>query len=262
MSNSKSKARQKAQVKARSAHAQKTAAQKAGGAKTTSAARTASTASTTSSARTTAEKKRVATRKTAATAPAPKSRTAKAKAVVTRTNKPAARSTAGKIEPKSGKLKAGDKAPAFNGQTATGEKYSLRQVLSVKGNKGTVVYFYPKAGTPGCTAEACDFRDSEAYFEAAGYSVVGISPDTPEQLQAFAKKQGLPFTLISDPDHKIAELYGVWDDGHRLGVKMLGQKSRLRRSTFVIDPKGKLVYAKYDVRAKDHVKRVRQALAI
>jgi len=243
VANSKQTAKRKAQVAARSAHVQA----KAGG---TPAA--------------TATKKQTATRKAVTTPPpAPKGAVSRVKAATTRSNKPAvAKPAAGKMIPKSGKLKAGEKAPAFSGDTATGERYSLRQALSVKGNKGAIVYFYPKAGSPGCTSEACDFRDSEAALEAAGYSVVGISPDTPEQLKSFADKQKLPFTLISDADHKIAAKYGVWDDGHRLGVKALGQKAKMRRSTFVIDPKGKLVYAKYDVQAKDHVKRVREALGI
>jgi len=249
VANSKQTAKRKAQVAARSAHVQA----KAGG----TAAK---------SAPTTASKKQTATRKAAPVpAPAPMGPVGRVKAVATRSSsKPAAASkpTAGKMIPKSGKLKAGEKAPAFSGDTAAGERYSLRQALSVKGNKGAIIYFYPKAGSSGCTTEACDFRDSEAALEAAGYSVVGISPDTPEQLRDFAAKQKLPFTLISDADHKIAAKYGAWDDGHRLGVKALGQKAKMRRSTFVVDPKGKLVYAKYDVQAKDHVKRVREALGI
>jgi len=246
MANSKSNAKRKAQVAARSAHVQ----QKSGGqGKSTPAG---------------ANKKQTATRKNAPApaAPAPKGPAARVRAVATRTNKPAKTSSTGKIEPKTGKLKPGDKAPAFSGKTADGTSFSLRQALSAKGNKGAVVYFYPKAGSPGCTSEACDFRDSEKSLEAAGYSVVGISPDEPEALAKFASSQKLPFTLISDPDHKIAQKYGVWDDGHRLGVKVLGQKSRTRRSTFVIDAKGKLVYARYDVKAAGHVARLKQALAL
>lgn len=242
-----STAKRKAQVAARSAHVQA----KAG------------TKPATQAHASTVHKKQTATRKATTAPPAPKGPAARVKAVATRSSKgEVAKPAAGKVIPKSGKLKAGDKAPAFSANTASGEHYSLRQALSVKGNKGAIIYFYPKAGTPGCTTEACDFRDSEAALEAAGYSVVGISPDSPDQLKDFAAKQKLPFTLISDADHKIAQKYGVWDDGHRLGVKMLGQKSRTRRSTFVVDPKGRLVYAKYDVQAKDHVKRVREALGI
>lgn len=261
MAKAKSTAQRKAQVAARSAHVQKQAAAKSGS--HAPAAKSGSHPTATQ-----VHKKQTATRKVVETPPepTPTGAVARVKSAATKVAKPVAsaatKPSSSKIVPKSGKLNAGDKAPAFNGNTATGEKYSLRQALSVKGNKGAVVFFYPKAGSPGCTTEACDFRDSEATLEAAGYSVVGVSPDTPEQLKSFAAKQNLPFTLVSDPDHKIAAKFGVWDDGHRLGVKMLGQKARTRRSTFVIDPKGKLVYAKYDVQAKDHVKRLKEALGL
>lgn len=117
-----------------------------------------------------------------------------------------------------------------------------------------VVFFYPKAMTPGCTVEACDFRDSYEELLAAGVAVVGVSPDPPEDLARFREKDNLPFPLLSDGDHAVAEAYGAW------GVKKLYGKETvgLIRSTFVVGPDGELEREYRNVRAKGHVGRLKR----
>ncbi len=119
-----------------------------------------------------------------------------------------------------------------------------------------VMFFYPRAMTPGCTTESCDFRDSYDEFSAAGYAIVGVSPDRPSLNKKFQEKEGLNFDLLSDEDHALAESLGAWGD-----KKMYGKLSRgLIRSTFVVDENGSLIEAYRNVRAKGHVARVKEDL--
>lgn len=122
--------------------------------------------------------------------------------------------------------------------------------------KKYVMFFYPRAMTPGCTTESCDFRDSYAEFGAAGYEIIGVSPDPPARNAAFKEKEGLNFDLLSDEDHRLAESLGAWGE-----KKMYGKTSEgLIRSTFVIDENGEVVEAYRNVRAKGHVARVKADL--
>lgn len=152
------------------------------------------------------------------------------------------------------RLAAGDPAPDFTLPAADGTTVSLGDF---RGGR-VVVYFYPAAGTPGCTKEACDFRDSLASLLGAGYSVLGISPDPPEALRRFADEEGLPFPLLSDPDHGVMDAYGAW------GIKTLygRQVTGVIRSTVVVDPSGRVELALYNVRATGHVARLRRELGI
>jgi peroxiredoxin Q/BCP len=141
-------------------------------------------------------------------------------------------------------LKAGDKAPAFDAVDENGKKHALKDY---KG-KTVILYFYPKDDTPGCTIEACEFRDALAQFKAKGAVVLGVSPDTPESHKKFIAKFGLTFPLRSDADHKVCEAYGVWKQKKFMGREYMG----VERSTFVIGPDGKLVYVENGVTAKGH----------
>jgi thioredoxin-dependent peroxiredoxin len=146
------------------------------------------------------------------------------------------------------KLQAGDKAPAFKLESTQGN-------LNLADYKGswTVLYFYPKDNTPGCTTEACDFRDA---LPGMGAKVIGISPDDLSSHQKFEGDFGLPFPLASDPDHKIAEAYGVWGEKQNYGKSYMG----IIRSTFIISPKGQIAEAMYNVKADGHVERVQERL--
>lgn len=128
--------------------------------------------------------------------------------------------------------------------------------LSDFSGRRVVVFFYPKAMTPGCTAEACDFRDSYQDFLAAGMAVVGVSPDPPEDLARFREKDNLPFPLLSDADHRVAEAFGAWGPKKLYGREMVG----LIRSTFVLGPDGEVERDYRNVRAKGHVGRLRRDL--
>ena len=128
--------------------------------------------------------------------------------------------------------------------------------LSDFSGKRVVVFFYPKAMTPGCTVEACDFRDSYQDFLAAGMAVVGVSPDPPEDLARFREKDNLPFPLLSDADHGVAEAFGAWGPKKLYGREMVG----LIRSTFVLGPDGEVERDYRNVRAKGHVGRLRRDL--
>lgn len=128
--------------------------------------------------------------------------------------------------------------------------------LSDFSGKRVVMFFYPKAMTPGCTAEACDFRDSYQDFLAAGMAVVGVSPDPPEDLARFREKDNLPFPLLSDADHQVAEAFGAWGPKKLYGREMVG----LIRSTFVLGPDGEVERDYRNVRAKGHVGRLRRDL--
>jgi peroxiredoxin Q/BCP len=122
--------------------------------------------------------------------------------------------------------------------------------------KKYVMFFYPRAMTPGCTTESCDFRDSYAQFNDAGYDVIGVSPDPPSRNAKFKEKEGLNFDLLSDEDHSLAESLGAWGE-----KKMYGKTTEgLIRSTFVIDENGQVEKAYRNVRAKGHVGRVKEDL--
>jgi thioredoxin-dependent peroxiredoxin len=127
-------------------------------------------------------------------------------------------------------LQEGDKAPAFSGKDANGKKISL---ADFKG-KRVVLYFYPQDDTPTCTVQACNLRDNNALLRAAGFSVLGVSPDDQKKHSKFGEKFSLPFPLIADPDHVIIDKYGVWGEKQLYGRKYLG----LHRTTFLIDEKG------------------------
>jgi thioredoxin-dependent peroxiredoxin len=121
-----------------------------------------------------------------------------------------------------------------------------------------VVYFYPAAMTPGCTTQACDFRDSEQSLAAAGVAVIGISPDSPARLAKFREKESLNFPLLSDPDHATEEAYGTYGEKMNYGKKTVG----VIRSTFVVGADGRIEQAHYGVKATGHVARLRQELGV
>jgi len=149
-------------------------------------------------------------------------------------------------------LKEGDKAPEIRVRTSTGERF---QLSSLKGRR-VVLYFYPKADTPGCTVEACEFRDGIAQFEKKGAAVVGISPDKPAAQAKFQQKYDLPFTLLADEDKAAAQAYGVWKEKNMYGRKVMG----IERTTFVIGPDGRIekIYSK--VKAAGHAGQVLEGI--
>jgi peroxiredoxin Q/BCP len=148
----------------------------------------------------------------------------------------------------------GTEAPAFTLKDAQGKDVSL----SSKRGRNTIVYFYPAASTPGCTKEACDFRDSLASLQGAGYDVLGISPDPVAKLAKFADAEALAFPLLSDEDHAVAEAYGAWGEKKNYGKTYQG----LIRSTVVVDPDGKVALAQYNFRATGHLDKLRRDLKI
>ena len=148
----------------------------------------------------------------------------------------------------------GTEAPAFTLKDSQGKDVSLS---SMRG-RNTILYFYPAASTPGCTKEACDFRDSLASLQAAGYDVLGISPDPVAKLAKFAAAEDLSFPLLSDEDHAVAEAYGAWGEKKNYGKTYQG----LIRSTIVVDPDGKVALAQYNVRATGHVAKLRRDLKL
>ncbi|MGV0111606.1 thioredoxin-dependent thiol peroxidase [Arthrobacter sp. CP30] len=152
------------------------------------------------------------------------------------------------------RLATGDSAPDFTLSDAGGTSVTLS---SLRGRK-VVVYFYPAAATPGCTTEACDFRDNLASLDAAGYSVLGISPDPVGKLASFVEKEALTFPLLSDEDHGVAEAYGAWGEKKNYGKTYEG----LIRSTVVVDEAGDVALAQYNVRATGHVAKLRRDLGI
>jgi peroxiredoxin Q/BCP len=145
-------------------------------------------------------------------------------------------------------------APGFTLTDSTGASVALNDLLGSK----VVVFFYPAAMTPGCTGEACDFRDDYSVFSDAGYRIVGISPDRPERNQAFREKHDLPFPLLSDPNHVVAAAFGAWGTKKNYGREYEG----LIRSTFVIDADGTLLHELRNVRAKGHVGRLKALLGL
>jgi len=153
------------------------------------------------------------------------------------------------------RLQPGDTAPDFTLPDSAGTPVSLAEVRA-GADKGVVVYFYPKAGTPGCTTEACDFRDNLASLAGAGYAVVGVSADPVEDVRAFVESEHLTFPLLSDADHAVADAYGTW------GPKTVGGRTfdGVHRCTFVVEPDGTLRSAEYDVEATGHVAALRAQL--
>jgi peroxiredoxin Q/BCP len=152
------------------------------------------------------------------------------------------------------RLEAGDKAPAFSLPDADGNTVALSDY---KGRK-VIVYFYPAASTPGCTKEACDFRDNLAELNDSGIDVVGISPDKPEKLAKFRDAQSLTFPLLSDPDKKVLTAWGAFGEKKMYGKTVQG----VIRSTFLVDEKGKIEVAQYNVRATGHVAKLRKDLSV
>lgn len=152
------------------------------------------------------------------------------------------------------RLAPGDKAPSFSLPDADGNKVSL---VDYKGRR-VVVYFYPAASTPGCTKQACDFRDSLAELNEAGLDVIGISPDKPEKLAKFRDTEELTFALLSDPDRKVLTAYGAYGEKQMYGKTVTG----VIRSTFVVDEKGKIAVAQYNVKATGHVAKLRRDLSV
>ncbi len=149
-------------------------------------------------------------------------------------------------------LKAGDKAPDFSLISPEGKTVSLSEF---KGKK-VVVYFYPKDDTPGCTKEACSFRDAYDDFLAKGAVVIGISADDSDSHQKFRKKYGLPFYLLSDEEHKALESYGAWGEKNNYGKIVMG----IIRSTFVVDENGYLIKVFPKVTPENHAKEVLEIL--
>lgn len=153
-------------------------------------------------------------------------------------------------------LETGCKAPDFTAETTQGT-LSLSDLLA-SSKRGVIIYFYPKASTPGCTKQACDFRDSLASLTGSGYSVIGVSADSMGALERFTEKQSLTFPLASDPDHEILEAYGAWGEKKNYGRTYVG----IIRSTVVVDPDGTVALAQYNVKATGHVGRLRKTLGI
>ena len=152
-------------------------------------------------------------------------------------------------------IEPGDAAPDFELPNQDGVPVRLS---SLRGQT-VVVYFYPKADTPGCTAQACAIRDRDAEFREAGAMVLGISPDPVPRLRKFADKYGLPFTLLSDEDHAVAEAYGTWV--HKPARGYMKARMGIERSTFVVSPDGKLERVLRKVKAQGHDELVLDALA-
>ena len=147
----------------------------------------------------------------------------------------------------------GSKAPAFRLPSDAGTPVALKDFAG----RTVVLYFYPKDDTTGCTTEACDFRDNWRAVEAAGAVVLGVSPDGVASHQKFKKKYELPFTLLVDADHAVAEAYGAWGEKSMYGRKYYG----VLRSTFIIDPRGKIARVFLKVKPRGHAAEVLAALA-
>lgn len=150
-------------------------------------------------------------------------------------------------------IKEGTTAPAFKTKDANGETVSLKDL---KGQK-VVLYFYPKDDTPGCTKEACSFRDAWAKFKKRGITVLGVSPDSEASHKKFETKYQLPFTLLADRDHAISEAYGVWGEKKFMGRTYMG----VLRTTFLIDEKSKIKKVFEKVKPEDHASEVLEAFA-
>lgn len=150
------------------------------------------------------------------------------------------------------RLEPGQTAPDFTLTDEAGNSVSLSDYRG----KRVVLYTYPKAFTPGCTTEACDFRDADARLVAAGYTVLALSADSVEKLAKFKQEYELPFTLLSDPDRAVQQEYGAYGEKNNYGRKVVGAI----RSTFIIDENGTLIDARYNVKATGHVDRILKQL--
>jgi thioredoxin-dependent peroxiredoxin len=150
-------------------------------------------------------------------------------------------------------LDAGDKAPGFELPNQNGELITLSDVL----DQTLVLFFYPRADTPGCTTQACGVRDRRADYAEAGARVIGVSPDEVGAIDKFAGKHGLDFTLLADADHAVADKYGTWVEKSMYGKKYMG----VQRATFIIGPDGKIAYVFPKVSPKTHDDVVLNALA-
>ena len=151
-------------------------------------------------------------------------------------------------------LKAGDVAPKFSLLNQDGETVALGD----SAGKKTIVYFYPAASTPGCTTQACDFRDNLSSLQSLGFVVLGISPDKPGKLKKFVEKEGLNFALLSDEDSAVQQAYGAYGKKSMYGREYMGTI----RSTFVVDESGKISHAFYNVKASGHVAFLREQLGL
>jgi thioredoxin-dependent peroxiredoxin len=149
-------------------------------------------------------------------------------------------------------IEQGSLAPDFELASDDGRRIRLSELRG----RPVVLYFYPRDDTPGCTAQACELRDEFAQFEAQGAVVLGVSPDDEASHARFKSKHSLPFTLLADEDHGVAEAYGVWGERDYAGKKYLG----INRSTFVIDPEGRIAAAMYGVKPQGHAAKVLAAL--
>jgi peroxiredoxin Q/BCP len=152
------------------------------------------------------------------------------------------------------RLAPGAPAPDFTLPDADGHQVSLS---ALRGKK-VIIYFYPAAMTPGCTKEACDFRDSRSDLSGAGFTVLGISPDSPAKLAKFRDKEGLTFPLLSDPSREVLRAYGAYGEKTMYGKTTTG----VIRSTFVVGEDGKIEHAYYGVKATGHVARLRKDLGV
>ena len=155
------------------------------------------------------------------------------------------------------RLEAGQQAPEFTLPAVGGGEVTLGEALAAAA-RGVIVYFYPRAMTPGCTTEACDFRDSENSLRGAGYTVIGISPDPVARLEKFVDKESLNFPLVSDESREVMRAYGAFGEKKNYGKIVQG----VIRSTFVVAKDGTIASAHYGVKAKGHVARLRKELGI
>jgi peroxiredoxin Q/BCP len=160
----------------------------------------------------------------------------------------------GRIQVVTDRLAAGDTAPAFTLLDDNGETVSL---ADFKGQR-VIVYFYPAAMTPGCTKQACDFTENLGSLREAGYEVLGISPDKPEKLAKFRDKESLGIRLLSDPERAVMQEYAAFGEKQMYGKTVTG----VIRSTFVVDEKGKVEVAQYNVKATGHVAKLRKDLGL
>ncbi|HET6709564.1 thioredoxin-dependent thiol peroxidase [Amycolatopsis sp.] len=152
------------------------------------------------------------------------------------------------------RLSPGDEAPDFTLPDSEGKEVSLRDFRG----RSVVVYFYPAASTPGCTKQACDFRDNLAELNDAGYQVIGISPDKQAKLAKFVENESLTFPLLGDPEKSVIEAWGAYGEKKNYGKTYLG----VIRSTFVVDADGKIAHAFYNVRATGHVAKLIRDLGL
>jgi peroxiredoxin Q/BCP len=149
-------------------------------------------------------------------------------------------------------MKAGEQAPDFELADQDGQKVKLSDLRG----RNVVLYFYPRADTPGCTTQACGIRDHRSSYEAMGATVLGVSPDEPAALRKFADKYNLEFTLLGDHDHSVSEAYGVWVEKNMYGKKRMG----VQRATFIIDGDGKIAHVIPKASPKTHDDDVLAAL--